>query len=105
MKLVTGYLSSRQMKERLKGCQASGIATGRAARQISKIGVHREGHAGMGLAKILSAAFQYVRGRTGPSAEGFQAAGMPWPSRQSKHRRWPWLWRAAMLTKYLSQIK
>ena len=53
MTLVTGYLSSRQVIERSKGCQASGFATGRTARQISKIGVHRQGHAGMG-PKILS---------------------------------------------------
>ena len=53
MRLETGYLSSRQVIERPNGCQASGIVTGEAARQISKIGVHREGHTGMG-SKILS---------------------------------------------------
>ena len=53
MTLETGYLSSRQVIEQSNGCQASGFATGRAARQISKIGVHRQGHAGMG-PKILS---------------------------------------------------
>ena len=53
MTLETGYLSSRQVIDQSNGCQASGFATGRAARQISKIGVRRQGHTGMGL-KILS---------------------------------------------------
>ena len=53
MILETGYLSSRQVIDQSNGCQASGFATGRAARQISKIGVRRQGHTGMGL-KILS---------------------------------------------------
>ena len=53
MTLETGYLSSRQVIEQSNGCQASGFTTGRAARQISKIGVRRQGHTGMGL-KILS---------------------------------------------------
>ena len=44
MGLEAGFLSSRQVIEKLNRCQASGIATGRAARQISKRGVHREGH-------------------------------------------------------------
>jgi len=44
MTLETGYLSSRQVIDQSNGCQASGFATGRAARQISKRGVHREGH-------------------------------------------------------------
>ena len=53
MTLETGYLSSRQVIDQSNGCQASGFATGRAARQISKIGVRRQGHTGMG-PKILS---------------------------------------------------
>ena len=49
--------------------------------------------------------------RAGPPTGGFSAAsGAPWPSRQSRQRRWPWLWRAVpfrflSIPKYLSQIK
>ena len=62
MTLETGYLSSRQVIDQSNGCQASGFATGRAARQISEIGVRRQGHTGMGL-KILSRT-------SGPGPEG-----------------------------------
>ena len=63
MTLETGYLSSRQVIEQSNGCQASGFATGRAARQISKIGVRRQGHTGMGL-KILSLSKKPSRPKT-----------------------------------------
>ena len=44
MILETGYLSSRQVIEKLIKCQAGGVAIGRAERQISKRDVHHEGH-------------------------------------------------------------
>ena len=54
MRLEAGSLSSRQMIDSANRCHAGGLATGGAARRISRKGVHREVHAGMGLAKILS---------------------------------------------------